>query len=193
MSVIAQTSAALIERIKTHFKGRLTKVAEHSGQWDEPTIRQLVTTYPAVYVAWLGQVRDKSLYTVKARWAIYIVTKVLNGKPTEQVGAYQIVENLTALLNGATVEPSGNFTLQSVQNLWSSTQSGTGAVVYAMFFEADQPIDFELTQDNLHCFKVCHIHHSQDPDNLHDITIQLQGHTHHEDQCEACECGNQNP
>ena len=191
MSVIANTSAALIERIKAHFKGRLTKVAEHSGQWDEPTIRQLVTTFPAVYVAWLGQVRDKSLYTVKARWAIYIVTKVLNGKPTEQVGAYQIVENLTALLNGAVVEPSGNFTLQSVQNLWSSTQSGTGAVVYAMFFEADQPIDFELTQDNLHCFKVCHVKHGAEA--IHELTINLQGHSNDQDPSQTCECGNQNP
>lgn len=42
MSVIAKTSNALIAKIKAHFKGRLNKVAEHSGQWDEQTIRQIV-------------------------------------------------------------------------------------------------------------------------------------------------------
>ncbi|MGX2947353.1 phage protein Gp37 [Frederiksenia canicola] len=189
MSVIAQTSTALIVKIKDHFKGRLNKVAEHSGQWDEQTIRQIVNTYPAVYVAWLGQVRDNSYYGVKARWAIYIVTKVLNGKPSEQVGAYQIVENLTALLHGARIEPSGNFSLQSVQNLWSSTQSGTGAVVYAMFFEAEQPIDFELTQDNLHCFKIYHEHH-QGSSKHQDIHIELEGQCDGDHQNQACKGNN---
>lgn len=191
MSVIAQTSQALIEQIKAHFKGRLTKVAEHAGQWDEQAIRQLVTSFPAVYIAWLGQVKTNSDYEVKARWAIYIVTKVLNGKPTEQVGTYQIVENLTALLHGHRVEPSGMFTLQSVQNLWSSTQSGTGAVVYAMFFEADQSIDFELTQDNLHCFKVCHLHNSSatEADDVH-IILETQDGTN---QNQTCECGHPSP
>lgn len=185
MSVIAKTSNALIAKIKAHFKGRLNKVAEHSGQWDEQTIRQIVNTYPAVYVAWLGQVRDNSYYGVKSRWVIYIVTKVLNGKPTEQVGAYQIVEHLTALLHGASVEPSGNFSLQSVQNLWSSTQSGTGAVVYAMFFEAEQSIDFELTQTDLHCFKVYHQHH-QDTAAHNDIHIELEGLCDGNHQHQAC-------
>lgn len=140
MSLIAQTSSALIERIQ-HLCGQAVReVAEHPGQWDESSIRRVVRNPPAVYVAWLGQLPTTHPHRVSARWAVYLVANVLDGKPSGQTGIYQLVETLSGGLHQTQLAPSGLFELQSVQNLWSDTQSGMGVAVYGMYFSAVQPL-----------------------------------------------------
>lgn len=140
MSVIAETSNALIARVRELCGDYLKEIAEHPGQWDEASIRRIVRNPPAVYVAWLGQVPTPHPHRVSARWALYLVANVLNGKPVHQTGIYQLVETLTQGLHKTQLAPSGMFELQSVQNLWSDTQSGMGVAVYGMYFSAVQPL-----------------------------------------------------
>lgn len=154
MSYIAQTSVALIEHIKELTQGALIEVDEHPGQWDDSSIRRIIRNPPAVYVAWLGQSASYRPNEVLANWAIFIVAEVLNGQRTDSVGIYQIVETLTAGIDGRHVEPSGLFKLESVQNLWSDTQSEMGVAVYAMYFTAQQAWTPEVP--DLTNFKVYH-------------------------------------
>ncbi|WNY75971.1 DUF1834 family protein [Pasteurella multocida] len=140
MSIIANTSEALMNRITELCGEQLREVAEHPGHWDDSSIRRIVRNPPAVYVAWLGQLPTQHPHCVSARWALYLVAKVLDGKRTDQMGIYQLVETLTHGLHKTQLAPSGMIELQSVQNLWSDTQSGMGVAVYAMYFNAVQPL-----------------------------------------------------
>ncbi|MGR6980812.1 DUF1834 family protein [Testudinibacter sp. P27/CKL/0425] len=165
MSIIAETSTALLARIKTLCGNTLKEVTEHPGQWDDGSVKRLVRNPPAVYVAWLGQLPSNRPNEVNARWGVFVVANVLNGKRQGQVGIYQIVEQLTAGIDGERIAPSGLFSLQSVQNLWSDTQSGMGVAVYAMYFNAQQPIIYAIDDSTLNDFITYHHQFNQSRDN----------------------------
>ncbi|MFZ7107906.1 DUF1834 family protein [Avibacterium avium] len=167
MSIIADTSNALIAKIRALCGDYLREVAEHPGQWDESSIRRLVRNPPAVYVAWLGQVPNPRPYTVTARWGIFVVCDVLNGKRKDNVGIYQVVETLTAGIDKSQIAPSGLFELQSVQNLWSDTQSGMGVAVYGMYFNAVQPLPMEFDPQSLDDFVIYHHQFNQSQNEKH--------------------------
>ncbi|TNH04520.1 DUF1834 family protein [Testudinibacter sp. TR-2022] len=156
MSIIAETSTALLVRIKTLCGNTLREVTEHPGQWDDGSVKRLVRNPPAVYVAWLGQLPSNRPNEVIARWGVFVVANVLNGKRQGQVGIYQIVEQLTAGIDGERIAPSGLFSLQSVQNLWSDTQSGMGVAVYAMYFNAQQPVPDVISEADIDDFITYH-------------------------------------
>lgn len=164
MSIIAQTSEALIAKIRELCGAHLREVAEHPGQWDDSTVRRLVRNPPAVYIAWLGQQPHPNRRLVVARWGVFVVAQVLNGQRQGQVGIYQIVEQLSAGLHQVQLAPSGMFELQSVQNLWSDTQSGMGVAVYGMYFNAQQPLPETLASDSLDDFIVYHQQFNQSHD-----------------------------
>ena len=150
MSIIAQTSANLMQKIKDICGDYLREVAEHPGQWDESSITRLVRNPPAVYVAWLGQMPS----------------------PRPNAVIYQVVEALTAGLHKSQIAPSGFFELQSVQNLWSDTQSGMGVAVYGMYFNALQPLPDPTDTSTLDDFIEYHhqFNQSQNPERLDDKT-----------------------
>ncbi len=179
MSVIAETSTALIGKINELCGDYLREVAEHPGQWDDSAVRRLVRNPPAVYVAWLGQQPSPNPYAVQARWGVFVVADVLNGQRNDKVGIYQVVEALTAGIHQTQIAPSGMFELQSVQNLWSDTQSGMGVAVYGMYFNAVQPLTSALDTEKLADFKVYH-HRFQGKDedgkltHESEMTIHLQ-------------------
>ncbi|MFQ1013660.1 DUF1834 family protein [Avibacterium paragallinarum] len=182
MSVIAETSNALIARVRELCGDYLKEIAEHPGQWDEASIRRIVRNPPAVYVAWLGQMPNPRPYTVTARWGIFVVCDVLNGRRKDSVGIYQVVETLTAGIDKSQIAPSGLFELQSVQNLWSDTQSGMGVAVYGMYFNAVQPLPTEFDDSSLDDFITYHhqFNQSQDDQVIDDktqltITLPTQG------------------
>ncbi|WP_044469796.1 DUF1834 family protein [Mannheimia massilioguelmaensis] len=154
MSVIAETSQALIAKIQALCGDYLREVAEHPGQWDESTIRRLVRNPPAVYVAWLGQVPNARPFTVTARWGIFVVADVLNGQRHDSVGIYQVVEKLSAGLHQVQIAPSNMFELVSVQNLWSDTQSEMGVAVYGMYFNAVQPLINHIDESEWDDFRI---------------------------------------
>ncbi|EEY13311.1 DUF1834 family protein [Mannheimia haemolytica] len=164
MSIIAATSDALIGRIQTLCGDYLKEVDTHPGQWDDSSVRRIVRNPPAVYVAWLGQIANPNTRTVTARWGLFVVAEVLNGQRQNSVGIYQIVETLTAGLHKQQINPSGSFDLQSVQNLWSDTQSGMGVAVYAMYFNAVQPLADSIDESSLADFKVYNHTFNQDKD-----------------------------
>lgn len=139
MSVIAKTSEALLTYIRDLCGDAVNEIDTHPGQWDESAILRLVSNPPAIYVAWLGQVASENPRVVHARWGIFIVANVLDGQRQNEAGIYQLVEVISAGLHRQPISPSGTFELQSVQNLWSDTQSGRGIAVYGMYFKATQP------------------------------------------------------
>lgn len=154
MSIIAQTNEALIAKIKALCGDYLKEVETHPGQWDDSSVRRIVRNPPAVYIAWLGQQAGKNSHTVTARWGVFVVAEVLNGQRNDSIGIYQVVETLTTGIHQQRIEPSGMFTLQTVQNLWSDTQSGMGVAVYGMYFNAVQPLAHQIDDDSLCDFKV---------------------------------------
>lgn len=164
MSVIAKTSDALIAKIQALCGDYLKEIDVHPGQWDDSSVRRLVRNPPAVYVAWLGQQPNANRHTVTARWGVFVVANVLNGQRRNDVGIYQIVEILTAGLHQQRILPSGLFSLQTVQNLWSDTQSGMGVAVYGMYFNAEQPLP-DMTDESTLCdFKTYDHTFNQDKD-----------------------------
>lgn len=174
MSVIAETSDALIAKIKVLCGNHLKEIDSHPGQWDDSSVRRLVRNPPAVYVAWLGQQPNSNPYTVTARWGVFVVANVLNGKRRNDVGIYQIVETLTAGLHKQHILPSGMFELQTVQNLWSDTQSGMGVAVYGMYFNAEQPLPCAIDESSLNDFVEYHHQFNQSRnDNVIDDKTQL--------------------
>lgn len=156
MSVIAETSRALIAQINTLCGDYLKEVAEHPGQWDDSSVRRLVRNPPAVYIAWIGQQPLPNPNAVLARWGVFVVADVLNGQRNDNVGIYQVVETLTQGLHKTQIAPSGLFELQSVQNLWSDTQSGMGVAVYGMYFNAVQPLMPAFDESALDDFRTYH-------------------------------------
>ena len=172
MSIIAQTSANLMQKIKDICGDYLREVAEHPGQWDESSITRLVRNPPAVYVAWPGQMPSPRPNAVIPRWGVFVVCDVLNGQRKDNVGIYQVVEALTAGLHKSQIAPSGFFELQSVQNLWSDTQSGMGVAVYGMYFNALQPLPDPTDTSTLDDFIEYHhqFNQSQNPERLDDKT-----------------------
>ena len=150
----------------------MREVAEHPGQWDESSITRLVRNPPAVYVAWLGQMSSPRPNAVIARWGVFVVCDVLNGQRKDNVGIYQVVEALTAGMHKSQIAPSGFFELQSVQNLWSDTQSGMGVAVYGMYFNALQPLPDPTDTSTLDDFIEYHhqFNQSQNPERLDDKT-----------------------
>lgn len=164
MSIIAETSEALIAKIKGICGDYLREVETHPGQWDDSSIRRIVRNPPAVYVAWLGQMPNANARLVSARWGIFVVADVLNGQRKDDVGIYQIVETLTAGIHKQQISPSGMFELQTVQNLWSDTQSGMGVAVYGMYFNAAQPLPNAVDESVLADFRIYDHTFNQDTD-----------------------------
>ena len=122
--------------------------------------------------AWLGQMPSQRPNAVIARWGVFVVCDVLNGQRKDNVGIYQVVEALTAGLHKSQIAPSGFFELQSVQNLWSDTQSGMGVAVYGMYFNALQPLPDPTDTSTLDDFIEYHhqFNQSQNPERLDDKT-----------------------
>lgn len=182
MSIIAATSQALIAHIQQLCGAYLREIDEHPGNWDESTIRRLVRNPPAVYVAWLGQTPDIRPHSVLARWGVFVVCDVLNGQRQDNIGIYQVVETLTAGLHRQRIEPSGLFELETVQNLWSDTQSDMGVAVYGLYFKAQQGLAPLIEASELDDFKIYHHQfkrsEQQKPDKHNQLTITLPTKEH---------------
>lgn len=140
MAITSDISDSLIAGISSLFKNTLRRVDTHPGQWSDSTVALMINTHPAVYVAWLGCQRGAIPRTAVSSWGIFISAQVLNGRQTNQIGIYEIVERLTGWLNNRRIEPAGTFSLTQVANLWSDIQSSAGVAVYGLYFDAPQPL-----------------------------------------------------
>lgn len=139
--MIADVEIALIARIREILGRTVREVASHPGRWDDETVRQVTRTPPAVYVAWLGLRPGRFDGEVVNRWALFVAAKVLNAQRGDQIGAYQMTEQLIAGLHGHRLDPGGLMNLVEGKNLWNETQSKTGVAIYGLYFESPGMLD----------------------------------------------------
>lgn len=147
-SITTDISDALLSGIRQLFGGTLRKVDTHPGQWSDSAVKTIINTAPAVYVAWLGGRPGAIRQTMVSTWGVFISAQVLNGRTKDSPGIYQIVERLTAWLNGQRIEPAGRFVLTQAGNLWSDVQSANGVAVYGLYFDAPQPLPDAISLDD---------------------------------------------
>lgn len=138
MSVITQTQNHILSTLRTLF-GDDVDVDSHPGSWSEEDVRRMIANPPAVYVAWLGAKASDNRYLLKSQWQFYLIANVLDGRNVT-MGIYDLLETLCKGINGVAMPPSGEFRLESVQNLWSDEQAGFGVAVYSVIFNATQPL-----------------------------------------------------
>lgn len=139
--MIADVEQALLARIRQVLGNTVREVASHPGHWDDEAVRLVTRTPPAVYVAWLGLKEGRFDGEVVSRWALFVAARVLNAQRGDQVGTYQITEQLIAGLQGQSLAPGGLFRLAEVRNLWRETQSNSGVAIYGLYFESPGMVD----------------------------------------------------
>lgn len=139
--MIADTEAAYLERIRALFGNRLKKVDTHPGDWSEATLKKLMLTPPAVYVAWLGAGEPRTRNRMVSHWVFYVVGSMLNGRETNRVGLYQMVAVLLSGMTGFKTGSASPLAFEKATNLYSVAQGASGVVLYALYFSCEEIID----------------------------------------------------
>ncbi|EAS1943560.1 DUF1834 family protein [Salmonella enterica] len=139
--MIADTEAAYLERIRALFGNRLKKVDTHPGDWSEATLKKLMLTPPAVYVAWLGAGEPRTRNRMVSHWVFYVVGSMLNGRETNRIGLYQMVAVLLSGMTGFKTGSASPLAFEKASNLYSVAQGTSGVVLYALYFSCEEIID----------------------------------------------------
>ncbi|ECH2067046.1 DUF1834 family protein [Salmonella enterica] len=139
--MIADTEAAYLERIRALFGNRLKKVDTHPGDWSEATLKKLMLTPPAVYVAWLGAGEPRTRNRMVSHWVFYVVGSMLNGRETNRIGLYQMVAVLLSGMTGFKAGSASPLAFEKATNLYSVAQGTSGVVLYALYFSCEEIID----------------------------------------------------
>ncbi|WP_430488563.1 phage protein Gp37 [Salmonella enterica] len=139
--MIADTEAAYLERIRTLFGNRLKRVDTHPGDWSEATLKKLMLTPPAVYVAWLGAGEPRTRNRMVSHWVFYVVGSMLNGRETNRIGLYQMVAVLLSGMTGFKTGSASPLAFEKATNLYSVAQGTSGVVLYALYFSCEEIID----------------------------------------------------
>ncbi|ECL4022166.1 DUF1834 family protein [Salmonella enterica] len=139
--MIADTEAAYLERIRALFGNRLKRVDTHPGDWSEATLKKLMLTPPAVYVAWLGAGEPRTRNRMVSHWVFYVVGSMLNGRETNRIGLYQMVAVLLSGMTGFKAGSASPLAFEKATNLYSVAQGTSGVVLYALYFSCEEIID----------------------------------------------------
>ncbi|EJD0490281.1 DUF1834 family protein [Salmonella enterica] len=139
--MIADTEQAYLDRIRSLFGNRLRKVDTHPGDWSEATLKKLMLTPPAVYVAWLGAGEPRTRHRMVSYWVFYVVGSMLNGRETNRIGLYQMVAVLLSGLVGFKAGSASPLAFEKASNLYSVAQGSSGVVLYALYFSCEEIID----------------------------------------------------
>ncbi|EKG0711126.1 DUF1834 family protein [Salmonella enterica] len=139
--MIADTESAYLERIRALFGNRLKKVDTHPGDWSEATLKKLMLTPPAVYVAWLGAGEPRTRNRMVSHWVFYVVGSMLNGRETNRIGLYQMVAVLLSGMTGFKTGSASPLAFEKATNLYSVAQGASGVVLYALYFSCEEIID----------------------------------------------------
>ncbi|EDZ6074495.1 DUF1834 family protein [Salmonella enterica] len=139
--MIADTEATYLERIRALFGNRLKKVDTHPGDWSEATLKKLMLTPPAVYVAWLGAGEPRTRNRMVSHWVFYVVGSMLNGRETNRIGLYQMVAVLLSGMTGFKTGSASPLAFEKATNLYSVAQGASGVVLYALYFSCEEIID----------------------------------------------------
>jgi phage gp37-like protein len=134
-----------IDLIKARFGGRLRAVDSLPADWDDDTFRRILRQAPGVFVVFGGGDADPSFdeqgrLVIDSQWGFTAVTTHASGERVRrhgdqrEIGAYEIVEVLTALLHDHVVEGHGQMRLRSIKNLFTDGVEKQGASIYGVEF-----------------------------------------------------------
>lgn len=129
----------------TLFGNALRKVDTLPNALNLSLLKSMISTAPAVYVAFLGgragQI-DTEGATINARFDVYIITRHVGSDSARRrgdsttIGAYDIIGRLIPQLHDSVVDDVGRLELKNVQNLFSMQLEQTfKAAMYALTFE----------------------------------------------------------
>lgn len=155
--ITAAIEKELIAGLKAFFKTGLKAVTPLGGAWNENTIKYIIKTSPAIYVAYVGARRSRLPNCVTATWALFISAKTLNAQQ-DRTSAYRIKDALIAYLHRRKLpSAAGGFEYTQDANLYSETQANNGLVVYGVYFEVPQPLPHSAESADIGDFATyCH-------------------------------------
>lgn len=153
----------LIASLKAFFKTELKAVAPIGGAWNESTIKTIIKTAPAIYVAYIGARRSRFPNCVSATWALFISAKTLNAMQ-DRTSAYRIKDALIAFLHRRKLPSTvSGFEYTQDANLYSETQAHNGLVVYGVYFDVQQPLPPATDASEIDDFETYYHRFATDP------------------------------
>lgn len=140
----------LMTLIVQAFGKTLKKVDTLPGAWTENTVKTVVMTAPAVYVAWLGSRRDRRPNVVMSSWALFTSASTLSANRRDAIGAHDINDRLVGLLDGCRL-PSACAGAEFTQaaNLYTDTSARTGVVVCGLYFDIPHVMPNHVTEGDI--------------------------------------------
>ncbi|EAS0167286.1 DUF1834 family protein [Salmonella enterica] len=147
--MLGETETALLERVRALFGATLRQVDTHPGTWSDIDIRRILTTPPAVYLAWLGFGEGRTRHEVESRWVFYVVAEILNGRESDRLGIYQMVERLLAGINGQKFGDTTGMRATKGQNLYTDAQGNAGVALYGLYFSGITPLPKQPDESSL--------------------------------------------
>lgn len=153
MMVTPRTAAIeqeLIDGITGLFGSTLKKVARLDGAWTDETVRVVIATSPAVYVAWIGGRRDPRRGVIIGTWALFSSASALSGQRRDSVGAYDINDRLMAWLDGRQLTAAcGGASFTQIANLYSKSGAKSGTVVCGLYFDIPQQMPEQIDENDI--------------------------------------------
>ena len=177
--ITAAIEKELIDALKDFFKKDLKAVAPLGGAWNESTIRHVIKTAPAIYVAYIGSRRARQPSCVTATWALFISARTLNAMQ-DRANAYYIKDALIAFLHRRKLPGAASgFEYTQDANLYSETQAVNGMTVYGVYFDVLQPLPDSINSSEIGDFETYYHKFKCDPEmeSLNTLPIiQEQNH-----------------
>jgi phage gp37-like protein len=151
MSLIGTIEDQVCDLVRAHFTNRLKAVESLPADWDNDTFKRILRQAPGVFVVYGGgPMRDLGNGAQnQARLSLIVATTHASGEKarrrgdSREIGAYEIVENLIALLHNKTLPAGTTLTASSVENLFTGQLETQGAAIYAVAFSL--PLVFDTT------------------------------------------------
>ncbi len=148
---IAAIENIMIDRIKTHFDGRLKAVESVPIDFDVTEFKRILRLAPGVFICFgFGPaIPGGQAPMIQGRWVMIAVTTNAGGELNRrhgskvEIGAYEIMQRLIPLMHGFTVEDVGTLTFSDSNNLFTGELEKEGAAAYAAIFT--MPMAFELS------------------------------------------------
>lgn len=146
---IAAIEQHLIDTVKARFTTSLRAVESLPSDWDADTFNRLLRGVPGVFVVFGGGQPDPASNddgVILAQWVLIAATAHASGElarrrgDSREIGAYEIIEILTQLLDGHDVPDAGRMKLQEIDNLFTGAVEKQGAAIYGVRFELPMPL-----------------------------------------------------
>lgn len=153
--LIATIEDQLISVIKTHFNGVLKSVESLPSDFDAAEFNRVLRSAPGVFVVFSGgsSIESAQNAQIRGQWTVVALTDNAGGELARrrgsqvQIGAYEIIERLVALLHDYSLPDVGTLKLQSVENLYNGALDNKGVAMYAAVFGL--PMTFENSVTDL--------------------------------------------